>query len=417
MKKRRAALVFFLSAIAIGVGVRPSWAQLSLGQYQEEAPIGTWNTFPYLSAAALGRGQTAFTLARDASAGPVNPALLSFLPTFTIAAGGYYRIEAFNKYGPVNTGVLESGENIDLSIYGLDFGGVSLRLGGWALSVNVSAPEIYSRPTAGYQAKSSQGILLEQDTFTQSGILRDFNFALARKIGSRLSLGLGLDIIRGKLDRQWLEQWAGDGGMYQILDHKIRNFEGTAVNAGIVYDIPETLRLSVVVRAPFVKKSDSHSDLRYDSADGVAEISIPDSATDEFREPLVAGMGASWTVFAPFTIAADVSYYAWSKYRATFFGDPDPRDFKDIVKVSAGAEYKAEFSMFGGPAWIPVRVGVVYDPQPMTSPKSAYLDLTLGTGLELKFFHLDLGVMIGRESGSGADLTVKRFALSMGFVL
>ncbi len=417
MKKWRSAMVFFLSAIAVGVSVRPSWAQLALGQYQEEAPVGTWNTFPYLSAAALGRGQTAFTLARDASAGPVNPALLSFLPTFTVAAGGYYRVEAFSKYGPVNTGVLGSRGNIDLSIYGLDFGGVSLRLGGWALGVSVSAPEIYNRPTAEYQAKSSQGRLLEQDTFTQSGILRDFNFALARKIGSRLSLGLGLNIIRGKLDRQWLEQWAGDGGTYQILDHKVRNFEGTSVNAGIVYDIAKTLRLAVVVRAPFVKTCDSRSDLRYDSAGGVTEISIPDSATDEFRQPLVAGMGASWTIFTPFTIAADVTYYAWSKYRATFFGDADPRDFKDIVKVSAGAEYRAEFSLFGGPAWIPVRIGVVYDPQPMKIPKSAYLDFTLGNGLDLKFLHLDLGIMIGRESGSGADLVVKRFALSMGFVL
>jgi long-subunit fatty acid transport protein len=416
MKKRPVLVVVFIAA-AVLAAARPLPAQLILGQYEEEAPVGTWNTFPYLSAAALGRGQTAFTLARDASAGPVNPALLAFLPKVTLAGGGYYHIAAFNAYGPVNTGVLGSEGNIDLSVYGFDFAGVSFRLGGWGFGFSVSAPELYNRPTAEYKVVTSQGRLLEKDVFTQSGLLRDFNIAVARKIGSRLSLGLGLNIVRGELNRQWLEQWAADGGMYQILDHKVRQFQGIFVNGGIVYDIPDVFRLALVIRSPFVKKSDSRSDLTYDSADGVTEIAIPDTASDEYRQPLIAGMGVSCGISRSFTLAADVTYLAWSTYKATFFGDPDPRSFRDVVRTAVGGEYKPSFALLGARARVPLRLGFVYDPQPMSDPKSAYFGITVGSGLEWKFLLIDFGLMIGRESGSGSDLDVKRFALSMGIVL
>ena len=49
----------------------------------------------------------------------------------------------------------------------------------------------------------------------------------------------------------------------------------------------------------------------------------------------------------------------------------------------------------------------------MREPRSAYLGLSLGTGLEWKGLRLDLGVLAGREKGSGAGLTVRKVALGL----
>ena len=51
-------------------------AQMDMGQYEDEAPIQTWNTYGIQTAASLGRGGAGFTLAVDSSSSLLNPALL-----------------------------------------------------------------------------------------------------------------------------------------------------------------------------------------------------------------------------------------------------------------------------------------------------------------------------------------------------
>jgi len=405
-----------LCLTAVAVSFFPAFAsgQLVLGQYEDEAPFRTWNTHPYTAAAALGRGETAFTLASDASAALANPALLPGLPRFTLTVNGYFQSASFFKYGPLNTGVLGTDENITQGLLGLDFAGLSVRLGGWTFALNVSLTELYNRPEAKYE-ENYRGTLVYMLKFTQDGVLRNVNFSAARRFGSRLSVGLGLNYSTGSLQREFLEQSAYSG--YTITDKKTQNFNGFCVNGGLLLEITDKFRLAAAFRTPHLKNAENSSTLRYLAPAGNTDILIAASSKDGAKQPLVLGLGASYALLPELTLATDISYYAWSKYSLDYFGEKQARNFKDIFKIGSAAEYRAALSLFGGRAWIPFRAGLIYDPQPMKEPNSSYLGFTLGTGSHWKGLSLDLGAMFGRESGSGNDLTVKRIALSLGLNL
>jgi hypothetical protein len=62
--------------------------QLVLGQYEDEAPVRTWNTLGIELAPSLACGGARTAAAWDASAALVNPALLCGLPKLTVTANG-----------------------------------------------------------------------------------------------------------------------------------------------------------------------------------------------------------------------------------------------------------------------------------------------------------------------------------------
>jgi hypothetical protein len=53
----------------------------------------------------------------------------------------------------------------------------------------------------------------------------------------------------------------------------------------------------------------------------------------------------------------------------------------------------------------------------MKDPRSAYFLYALGAGLHWKHASLDLGVLVGRESGSGRSLATKKAVLSLGVTI
>jgi hypothetical protein len=414
VEKTRALAIFCLTAAALSLIPSFSAAQLVLGQYQDEAPFRTWNTYPYSGAAALGRGETVFALADDSSAALGNPALLPSLPKFTLTVNSFYQMASFYKYGPVNTGVFASDRNIGQGILGLDFAGLSFRLKGWTFALNVSMIELYNRPEALVEY-SPGGTLVYSLSFHQEGVLRNLNFSVARRINSWLSVGLGLNYVMGNLQRELVEQetWPD----YTITDNKTQDFSGFYVNGGVYLEISSKLRVGAIFRTTYKKKSESNSDLNYFAPAGNTDISIPGSSKDTVDEPLVLGLGASWIVLPKLTFALDVAYSAWSKYSLDFFGEGQERNFKDTFKIGTGAEYKTNFELFGRTAAVPFRLGFIYDPQPMKEPRSSYLYLTFGNGLHWRRLHIDLGAMIGLESGSGDGLMGLKFNLSLGYYL
>jgi len=414
MKKTRLFTIFCLMTAALSLSPSLSLAQLVLGQYEDEAPFRTWNTYPFSSAAALGRGGTVFTLASDSSAALANPALLPNLPKFTLTVNGYLETASFFKYGPVNTGLFLAENNLWQALGGLDFAGLSFRLQGWTFALNVSLTELYNRPEAKVEY-SPQGTLEYLLSFHQEGVLRTLNFSVGRRIGSRISAGLGLNYMIGNLHRELVEQVGSPG--YTITDNKTQDFNGFVLNGGICFEISSKFRVAAVFRTPYKKRSDSRSDLRYSAPAGKTDISIPAASQDTAEQPLILGLGARYIILPRLTLAADVSYSAWSKYTLDYFGETQERNFKDIFKIGAGLEYVIDFNLFGPPASVPFRLGFIYDPQPMKDPSSSYFCLTFGSGIHWKRLHLDLGAMFGSESGSGNNLIGMKLVLSVGFCL
>jgi len=403
-----------LLAQALVIVALPLRSQTVIGQYEDEAPVRTWNSFPAFTAVGLGRGETGFTLAMDASAALSNPALLPTLPGFSLATDGYFHVASFFMYGPVNTGLFTSDKKVSLTGGGLGFAGMSVRFLGWSLALNYSLSELYHRPTA-CDAYEYGGASIGEFNFEQRGALRNWNVSLARRIGSRFCLGIGLTYAEGYLEREMRESWFPPFPSYSITDRKSQGFRGIMVTGGIFLELSDRLRMAAVVRSPYIKKSDSRSELRYESRPGNTDIMISATAEDEAYQPLVVGLGTSYDINPELIFALDATYYNWSKYSLVFFEEPRERDFKDVVKIAVGIEHRSSSRIFGDKAVIPFRFGVVYDPQPMKEPSSSYFGLSFGNGISWRGVHLDVGALLGRESGSGHALDLIRAAFSIGY--
>ena len=399
---------------ALGAG--PASGQLKIGQYEDEAPFRTWNSFPFTAASSLGRGGTSFTLAADPSAALSNPALLPLLPRFSVLVDGSFQTATFNTYGLVNTGIFTTQGNIDQNLAGLDFAGLSVRLGYWAFAVSVSEAESYARPQARYAETGADGGTAYLLQWSQTGGLRVLNFGIGRMLGAGFSFGLGLNYAFGSLRREYVEQVYGAGG-YRISDTVTQDFRGLFLNGGLLWAPTSKFRAAAVFRTPYAKKAAGRSDLDYEAPDGPTDIAITAASDDTSRQPLVLGLGASWDLLPDLILAAEASFYDWSAYSLKSFGEDQDRSFRNVVKAGLGLEFRQRITLFGTALDMPSRIGLLYDPQPMKDPSSAYGNITLGTGLAGKRIRLDVGALVGREWGSGAGLAARRIAISLGFQL
>jgi len=411
--KRHVCFVSFFAILWLSIFF-PKYAlpQLILGQYEDEAPFRTWNTLGISTGASLAMGEARFTLASDCSVALTNPALLSNLPKITFSLSSCVSAASFFKYSIINTGPLYNEENMSQGFYALDFAGVSVNLKEWALALNIGLLENYDRPRveSKYPASGQVQYMLNLD---QEGILKNINFSLSRKLGKNFSVGIGFNYIYGYLEKNIEEKWTKSN--ITITDKKSHDFKGFYVNGGLVVYLSDALTVAGVFRTPYTKKSDSKSLLRYYSPQGKTDIKIEASAQNSYKQPLVVGLGLSYKFSKVFKAAADLSFFNWAKYNVYYFEEELERDFKDVVKISAGAEYMSSIWAFNQEIKAPLRIGISYDPQPMREPNSHYLYFSFGAGIYVGKFLLDAGALIGNERGSGNALAARRIAFSLSF--
>jgi len=391
--------------------VRP---QLVLGQYEDEAPVRTWNTLGIELAPSLACGGARTAAAWDASAALVNPALLCGLPKLTVTASGSRTSASMFRYSILNTGVLSTRENLTEGFTSLDFGGLSFKAGNWAFAFSAALLESYGRPPLDFRANSQAGLVYSIGT-AQSGDLRNFNLSAARRLSRRLAAGLGFNLVSGRLERTISENFVADG--ITIEDRKSQDFKGFFMNAGLSLLLSERIGLAVALRTPYARRSDSRSLLEYRVPAAGTDIRIPASSEDEYRQPWAAGAGVSWRPSGDLKVSADLWFFNWSSYSAVYFGEEKERDFTDVLRLAAGLEYLSAYRLFGRTLRSPLRVGMSYDPQPMKAPRSAYAYITFGTGIAFGRVRVDFAGAIGKESGSGHSLSARRGAITLTYVI
>lgn len=415
MERRSAPTRLFLAGLAVGLffclaAAAPAGAQLVLGQYEDEAPLGSWNVFGAVGAPALGSGGIRIARSWDGSVAMTNPALLLTLPRSSVGLTASYSTASLFRYSLVNTGVISSLSNLSTGSIALENAFFAYRFGGWAISLSADILEDYGRPRINWSYSSAYAIGVEQ-----TGHLRVYNLAAARRLGRRFSFGLGFNVVDGRLDRTVTEEWPDDG--ITITDDKSERFRGAYVNAGLRADLSSRVAVSLAVRTPYLKTSAGQSLLRYEAVSGGTDIRIEAEARNEYEQPWVAGAGVDWRLSEAWSVAADLVYFGWSRYGVLYFEEPVVRRFRDVVTAAAGLEYGIKVRLGGKPVRFPVRLGVSYDPQPMDDVRSRYFALTLGFGLRPGRFAVDLGGSIGREAGSGNSLRSGRIVLSVGYAL
>ena len=400
------------AVLALLVFAGRAWPQLVLGQYEDEAPLRSWNTSGIALASSLACGGAGIAAAWDASAVLVNPALACALPRFTASLSASYLSASLMRYSVLNTGVLSTPGPLTDRSTGVDFGGLSVRLGNWAFAASADLSENYGRPLLEYRAEA-QGTPVYAIRVEQTGWLRSFNLTAARTISRRLAVGLGFRVLRGELERTIKETFAADGIL--IDDGRRQTFSGFCWNAGLTYAFSPRVSGGLVFRAPFVKKASNRSLLEYRVPAFGTDITIAADEKDRYEQPWVAGAGISWHPAENLRIVSDVRFFKWSSYKASYFGEPKGRDFRDVWTAAAGVEYLGSYRLFGRNVRSPLRVGVAIDPQPMKMVKSSYAYLTFGSGLAMGRLRVDVAVALGRESGSGDGLSARQAVITLSY--
>ena len=389
-----------------------TYAQLSIGQYEDEAPFRTWNTFGLLTGPSLSTGSAHYGYAFDLSTALTNPSQLSQLPRFTAVINGSLNKASFFRYSIINTGPAHTDENSSLILYSLDFGGVSLNLNGWGLSLNTSILENYDRPAAFFQYKERGSVAYELD-FEQTGLQRNINLSVSKNLGSQISVGLGFNYVIGSLSKELLEEYYS--GAVVMTDKKSHDWQNFYLNGGITLHLTQKFQAAAVFRTPYQRRSNSESLLRYQAVPSGTDIKIESQEDSTFRQPLILGAGINYWFSDQLRAAADATFFNWESYKVTLFGEERLREFKNIVNFGTGIEYQSQIQLFGLELNIPLWLGFHYDPQPMKNPHSSYYYVTFGTGLILDHFFMNTGASLGYEKGSGDQLRSKRVVVTLGY--
>lgn len=409
---RRTLLPAALLAGCLAVA-SPLSAQLVLGQYEDEAPLGSWNIFGSPSAPSIGLG-VVFARLSDASISFSNPALLASLPRVSACLSASYAATTLNRFSLVNTGVVSTSGNPGVGVIAIDHGAVALRTGEWAFALGVAAPESCARPAI--VADSGGSSPSYELRFDQTGTFRIFHGAVSRRLFKGWSVGLGLNLARGSITRTTVERTESPARTVIITDEKTEGLRGLFLNGGIAWEASERLTASLVFRSSYTKRGDGVSLYRYEVPEAGTDIRIDGEGAVEYRQPWVVGAGCAYELSDAWSFAAELAWFGWSAYRVTSFDEPLGRTFRDIVRAGAGAEYLARVALFGADVRLPLRLGVSYDPQPMSEPRSAYLAVTLGTGLRWRTLAIDVGGWLGRERGSGDRLRSAKIIVSVRYI-
>ncbi len=404
------ALILAALLAACLVIASPLSAQLILGQYEDEAPLGSWNVFGSPSAPSAGMG-VLFARLSDASISFSNPALLVGLPRLSACLSTSYASATLQRFSLVNTGVVSTSGNPGVGALGIDHGAVAFRRGGWAFALAAAVAEKYGRP----EILAGSGGSYEL-RFSQSGGLRIFHGAASRRLFKGWSIGLGLNFASGAFERSTYEQTVSLVRTVIITDDKREEFHGVFLNGGIAWEASERLTASVVFRSPCTRRGQGQSRYRYEVPQADTDILIEGAGANAFVQPWVIGAGGAYRLSEAWSVAAELAWFGWSAYRVTSFDEPLTRLFRDTLRAGAGAEYLTRVRLYGTEAFLPLRLGVSYDPQPMLEPRSSYLALTIGTGLRWRTLAIDVGGWLGRESGSGDALRSAKILLSVRYI-
>lgn len=392
----------FLSTLAL-----PAAAQLVVGQYEDEAPLSSWNILGAVSPAAWGAGGLRISRAFDAWASTTNPALLADLPSSSLSLGASLLSAELFRFSLVNTGVLSTSSNLPVSSLSWDGAALAGRVAGWTLAATAALVESYGRPLVDFTRSSTYRL-----RFDQTGALRLWSAAAARRFGRRLAVGLGINYVSGRLDRATIETWPEDG--IAITDEKSERLSGLFFNLGVRTELASRLGWSLAVRTPFVKAGDGRSLFRYESS--ATDVRIEGEGQSRYRQPWVVGTGLEWRPSEGWSLAAEATIFLWSGYEAIVLDDPLPRRFRNVVTAAAGVERLMQGRLGRSAVLFPVRVGVFVDPQPMDDLHSTYYGVTLGTGLRMGRLAVDLAGAAAFESGSGDRLRTGRVSVGLSYV-
>ena len=379
-------------------------------------PVGGWNCPAYLPPGSTAMGETYLT-ARNSMAGFLNPASLSFLSFPQLSLSYRYTENRYKTSSP--SPLLDmpaSGDSFEARSFRrktdvLDSAGLVLPFENWVLAANYflfqeyNFPNIKS-PSWGYPVPMAQpDVWLGYQSISQTGRMKGLNVAFSYRLTESFSLGASVSYVFGDIDRVQespevyiLEPEPREDGTLpsspefpstvQRYSHDARGF---FANLGFTWEPSRQIILGFSLRPPF--SLDIQTDVEFTDSAGQSSSYSQDKY---FRHPLVAVASVLFRPLKAFELTADLSYWGWGETST----DIDPGwfgnyDFRSVVKLNLGAEYKIGLP-FEGLQTLALRAGYIYDPQPYRFiPRVTRDFVTFGFGLPAGRLDLHVAAKLG----------------------
>jgi long-subunit fatty acid transport protein len=376
-------------------------------------------------ARALGMGGAFIAVADDATAASWNPAGLVQLESseVSLVCEGIHRMED-NHFGtnPDANGLQTvSTANINYLSATYWFQALNRNM---VASVNFQRLYDFTREW-GFSMASPSGddSTSHQLLYDQQGGLSAIGFAYGTEITPDLSLGITLNVWNDHLSpNQWEQKYSVSG---KGMDHGVAfvsdytsyekySFKGINANIGILWNVNEKFTLGAVLKTPF--KADIEHEfseqamVKYpEQTDSGSSYSDSFTEDESLKMPMSYGIGMLYKFSEAFSASLDIYRTQWDDFILTkpdgkdispvTGNDPELSDIKATHQVRIGAEY---LWITSKGMIIPLCVGLFYDPAPAEGSPDDFFGFSLGSGIGIGKFHLDMAYQFrfGNDVGS-----------------
>lgn len=369
---------------------------------------------PGSGARAAGMGNAFIAVSDDGTAASWNPAGLSQLvkPEFSLVHNTSLRDRRLEGFLTRDQSAAYTALGTRSSTADIEFASASVpfRLGGKPVTLQVGWRRLFQLAT--HVHGDFQRVALAPTDRPESALRIDgatdgsvnlWSLAGAVRPTDRLSLGWSLDLYRG----DWEERvnMSEDPGILGPADFfssmQSDRISGHALSFGLLLAYP-SLSVGTVyhgaLRGDFAETFSGRSTL-------IDPIEVSSPPGGQLRFPWSIGVGVAWRPRPLLRLALDFTYDEWTGF--TVDATPDSPDdavsgfdglppelsaTRDTVSVNAGME-----KLFPVQAvYVPLRLGVAYEPQgardPFLREDSSYLGLATGTGVNTNSLKLDLSL-------------------------
>jgi long-subunit fatty acid transport protein len=378
----------------------------------------------------MGMGGAFIAVADDATAASWNPAGLTQLrkPEFSVVYSHFNRSEDFDLRNHPESSSSPSVSSDDLNYLSIAYP-FTLCNRNMTVSLNYQLLYEFKNNINFTYNEDVLGRQHSERTFDikQNGQLRTLSPAYAIQVTPRLSLGMTLNFWTDNLfwSNGWTTEKVETGKIYGNASKRIENkwlqerytdFSGFNMNFGFLWNINKFLTLGAVLKTPFT------AHINYKLTKNSSAISFQPSTSQplwrsrimvKFRDdvdlnmPLSYGFGIACRFSDAFTMSLDVYVTDWSNYiletskgqRYSLITAKSSRDshVKDTTQVRLGAEYLFILTN----TVIPVRGGLLYDPEPAEGHPQDFWGFSLGTGVSIKDVILDCAYQYRHGNNAG----------------
>jgi long-subunit fatty acid transport protein len=252
--------------------------------------------------------------------------------------------------------------------------------------------------------------LVEDYEFHQDGFLYAMSPAYALQITPRFSVGFTLNFWDNALGKNGWErttEMVSTGPLlsWKVTERKDVSFTGINAHMGLLWQINSAWALGGVYKTAFDAGLKEKTFFKQDSNPSVTERN-----KKKLRMPPSYGLGLAFRPSDNWTAALDVYRTEWSRFveRDKAGDETNPLDdgpisdgrLKDTTQVRLGTEY-----LFIGRTYlVPVRAGLLYDPEPAKGHLDEFYGFSCGTGYASGRFVFDLAYQFRTGNNVTGDI-------------